>query len=210
MMKKVGLILFLVFCFFIVLSCNQEPKVKSKEIRDENGHLKQVDYYNKDDTLYKTEYYEYLNKHDEDSRLVKIVIKGNFSDELEQYDRTFDTESNTTIYKMQDCWKQAYIFQKNIYKLNHCEVAALYPKYRVIFGEIQGDTMPVKARVNSSVEEVYDIKTRRTISELISFYEYSDSLVFVYNFDAEYFEVYDIYGNKDEKENLMTYYLTEE
>ena len=114
--KPVKISFLIIFLLILLVSCPNKPSIDNKnrteEKRDENGHLEKIEYFN-NGTLYKTEYYEYLNKHDEDSRLIKIVINDIIDDEMEQYDRT--VEDGQTIYEMKDCWKVAYALQNNIY-----------------------------------------------------------------------------------------------
>ena len=86
-MIKSKYFLFIFILCLLLISCPQDPnkgKGTSAETRDENGHLQEITYYDKNHNVYKTEYYEYLNKHDDESRLVKTVENGQTTYEMEE------------------------------------------------------------------------------------------------------------------------------
>ena len=144
--------LFIFILCLLLTSCPQDPnkgKGTSAETRDENGHLQEITYYDKNNNVYKTEYYEYLNKHDDDSRLIKVVINDIIDDEMEQYDRT--VEDGQTIYEMKVCWKQAYV-----YKFDGV-LSIIYPNRREVFGQIDFNEKTIPYCRNTNENETYYI-----------------------------------------------------
>ena len=162
-MIKSKYFLFIFILCLLLTSCPQDPnkgKGTSAEKRDENGHLQEITYYDKNHNVYKTEYYEYLNKHDDDSRLIKVVINDIIDDEMEQYDRT--VEDGQTTYEMKVCWKQAYVLRLNTFKPDHCEVAALIGDRREYFSDISDNKMSFNYKEHSNSSDSiyeYDIET---------------------------------------------------
>ena len=175
-MIKCKYFLFIFILCLLLISCPQDPnkgKGTSAETRDENGHLQEITYYDKNHNVYKTEYYKYLNKHDEDSRLIKVVINDIIDDEMEQYDRT--VEDGQTIYEMKVCWKQAYVLRLNTFKPDHCEEAAMIGSRRQYFGDIDNNSMiyNYKEYPNSHVSTyIYDIETRMVDGDICYTYHF--------------------------------------
>lgn len=143
MIIKIAKISFLfILPLILIISCPNKLPIennnKIEETRDENGHLEQINYYD-NDTLYKTEFYEYLNKHDEESRLVKTVENGEIT------------------YEMEECWKVAYRLQNNTFKLGG-ELGYIYSTTQK-FDEInKSDKTIYMTQSNDTSGCLYDIE----------------------------------------------------
>ena len=142
-MIKIAKISFLfTLSLILIISCPNKPPIennnKIEETRDDNGHLKKIEYFN-NGTLYKTEYYEYLNKHDEESRLIKTV------------------ENEEITYEMEECWKIAFALQNNTYKYAG-QMGQIYPNRRTSFGKIENSQIIVNT--SHAGTGIYDIKSQ--------------------------------------------------
>ena len=203
--------LFIFILCLLLTSCPQDPnkgKGTSAEKRDENGHLQEITYYDKNHNVYKTEYYEYLNKHDDDSRLIKVVINDIIDDEMEQYDRT--VEDGQTIYEMKVCWKQAYVLRLNTFKPDHCEEAVMIGKYRKYFSDfLDNNKMTIIYSESGSPESVNAKYEYDTISCLATA---SSSYIYTYHFNQGYLNQGYLTNRwiENESDNSVTWYIVDD
>ena len=164
--KQVKISFLIILILTLIISCPNKLPIennnKIEETRDENGHLEQINYYD-NDTLYKTEFYEYLNKHDEESRLIKTV------------------ENEEITYEMEECWKVAYCLQNNTYKFSGA-LGYIFSNRREKFGEININDKTIEFIDGLNRIFSYDIESGILTGE------YTFSIV--YNFtDGSYEEI---------------------
>lgn len=175
--KPVKISFLIILILTLIISCPNKLPIennnKIEETRDENGHLEKIEYFN-NGTLYKTEYYEYLNKHDDESRLVKTV------------------ESGEITYEMEECWKIAYCLQNNTYKYSGA-MGVIFPKRREKFGEINTDNKTIEFIDGLDRIFSYDIESGILTGE------YTFSIV--YNFTDGSYEK--IGSSEDGNKNVM-------
>lgn len=147
-MKKLFITFFIILSLFAYISCKHGPKIsenKYVEQRDENGHLTQIDYY-KNGSIYKTEYYEYLNSHHDESKLMKTV------------------ENGEVTYEMEECWKLAYCLEQNTYRYDG-DLYYFYPNRHDTFGKINFNNNSIDYKDGLNRNFIYDIISQQYFGE---------------------------------------------